>query len=150
MSKKVFLLILLLSPLQMYSIEFMKDYLDYSDERPLPKIANDFVYGDGSTEITSEINEYDPIVANKPINGSIFVTHDAKNAIDNTSFRLGNKALKVTFVQSTPMAASSNLVVSIYKFQLEGLPTGNHSLPSINVKVAGNVVQALPLAIQVP
>jgi hypothetical protein len=145
---KVFFLTLLLA-WDLNSIELMKDYLDYSDERTLPKIANDFVYGEGSTQITSHINEYQNIVANKPIQGSIFVTHDANNIIDVNSFRLGNKPLKVAFVQTSQMSSSSNIVVTIYSFQLEGLPVGTHTLPSINVKVAGKEVRALPLVIEI-
>ena len=148
--KKTFILTLLLAPLGLSSIELMKDYLDYSDERPLPTIANNLVYGEGSSEITSQINAYENIVPKKPIQGSIFVTHNEKDKIDSSSFRLGNKPLKVVFVQTSQMSATSNIVVSIYSFQLEGLPPGNHTLPSINVKVGGKEVSALPLIIKVP
>lgn len=148
MSKKLYFL-LLLSPLPLCSIEFLKDYLHYNEERPFPTIANDLIYGDGSTELTSQINEYETITANKPIKGSIFVTHDARNAIDTGSFRLGNKPLKVTLVQSTRLSSSSPIMITIYSFQLDGMPAGTHTLPPISVKVADKVVQALPLSIEV-
>jgi hypothetical protein len=140
---------LLLGPLNLSSIEFMKDYFDYNEERPLPKVSNDLVYGDGSSEVTSQITESN-LTANQPIQGSIFVTHDSKNAIDISSFRLGAKPLKVTFVQSSLMSPTSNIAVAVYSFQLEGLPTGVHTLPSINVKVGSKQVQALPLVIAIP
>lgn len=141
--------ILLLAPLHLNSVEFMKDYFDYKDERPLPTISSDFVYGEGTTELTSQISDYENIKPNKPIQGSLFVTHASKNAVDQDSFRIGSKPLKTTFVQTTQMSPSSDIVVSIYQFQLEGLPVGTHILPSINVKVGGKEVQALPLNIEV-
>lgn len=147
--KNVFSILFFLVSLPLCSLEFMKNYLDYSEESSPPQIDNDLIYGDGSTEITSQVNEYENIPANKPIQGSIFVTHDVKNTIDVESFRLGNKPLKVTFVQTSQMSPSSNVVVSIYSFQLEGLPLGIHTLPSINVNVAGKNVRALPLVIEV-
>lgn len=127
----------------------MKDYFDYKDERPLPTIDNDFIYGDGTTELTSQISEYANIVANQPINGTLFVTHSQKNVVDADSFRLGSKPLKTTFVQTAQMSSTSDIVVSIYHFQMEGLPIGTHTLPSINVKVGGKQVQALPLVIEI-
>lgn len=143
------LFILLFMPLHLQSIEFMKDYLDYKEERPLPTIANDFVYGEGTTELTSQINNYEAIKANKPIQGTIFVTHERKNNVDEKSFRIGNKPLKTSFVQTTQMSSLSDIVVTIYQFQLDGLPAGDHTLPSINVKVGGKEVQALPLFVEV-
>jgi len=148
-SRKNFFLLFSLTSLSVGSIEFMKDYLDYGEEKALPQIDNDFVYGDGSTEVTAQINEYEKIQPNKPIQGSIFVTHDAKNTIDVKSFRLGDKPLKTDFVQTSQMSSSSNIVVSIYSFQLEGLPLGVHTLPSIHVKVAGKDVRSLPLVVQI-
>lgn len=149
MKQRHFFIILLLIPLYLCSIELMKDYLDYDSQHPLSPISNDLVYGDGSTEITAQIDEYENITANKPIQGTIFVTHDEKNKIDNTSFKLGTKHLKVTFTQSSQMASYSTIMVSIYSFQLDGLPMGTHTLPPITVKVGGKEFQALPLVLQV-
>ena len=111
--------------------------------------ANDLIYGEGSTEVNTQINEYAPVVANKPIQGTIFITHEAKNAIDVNSFRIGNKPLKVSFVQTSQMSSSSSIYVTIYSFELEGLPTGTHTLSPIVVKIGGKEVQALPLVIEV-
>lgn len=150
MSRNFFFLTLLFVPLTLSSIEFMRDYLDYSEEKPLPTISNDFVYGEGSSEITTQINAYQTIVANQPIQGSIFVTHDSKNTIDPSSFRMGDQPLKVSFVQTSQMSSPSTIVVSVYSFQLDGLPMGMHTLPSIRVKVGDKEIQALPLVIEVP
>lgn len=149
LSKKNFFILFSLTSWTLGSLEFMKDYLDYNEEKALPQIDNDFVYGDGSTEVTSQINEYEKIRPNKPIQGSIFVTHNAKNTIDVKSFRLGDKPLETNFIQTSQMSSSTNIAVSIYSFQLEGLPLGIHTLPSINVKVGGKNVRSLPLVIEI-
>lgn len=146
---RLFLLMLVLNPLSISGIELMKDYFDYKDERPLPVVANDLVYNEGSSEVTSQINEYESITANKPIRGSIYVTHDANNKVDEGTFKLGDKQLKVTFVQTAQMSSSSNLMVSIYNFGLPGLHVGVHTMPPINVAVGGKKIQALPLVIEV-
>lgn len=149
MLKQLVFLCVALSPLPGHSIEFMKDYLKYGDEKPLPTVANDFIYGDGSTELTTQLSDYENIVQNVPIQGSLFITHDANNKIDETSFQIGNKPLKVTFIQTTTMSSFSNLVVSVYSFQLPGMSIGTYTMPAISVKVAGKEVQALPLVIEV-
>jgi hypothetical protein len=77
------------------------------------------------------------------------VTHDAKNAIDMSSFRMGSKPLRVTLVQAARMSSLSSIEVAIFSFQLKGLPIGIHPLPPISVKVAGKKVQSLPLVIEV-
>jgi len=147
---KRLLFMILACTLPLNSMEFMKDYLDYSDEKPLPTIANDFVYGDGTTELTSQISEYENITAGKPIQGSIFVTHDSNNKVDIESFHLGDHRLYVNFVQTAPMSSTSHIVVSIYHFQLNGMSGGTHTLPPINVKVGGKLVRALPLTLEIP
>ena len=117
---------------------------------PPNPVANDLVYGGGSIEITTEINTYQNITANVPIQGSVMVTHDANSAIDANSFRLGDEPLNVTFVSSTAMSPYSAIVVTIYSFQLKRMPAGEHLMPPIKVKVAGKEYQALSLIINVP
>lgn len=149
LTKKTFLLALLLAPWNLNATVFMNDYFDHSDERQLSKMTSGPEYDDSSTEVTSQISEYENISANKPIQVSIFVTHDSKSPVDISSFRLGNKLIKVTFVQTTQISSFSNLAVSIYKTQLEGLPAGTHVLNPINVKIGGKQFQAPRLIIEV-
>jgi len=110
---------------------------------------NIFVYGEGNTQITSQINEYENLVAGAPIQGSVFITHDKNAVIDENSFRIGDKPLKVTLVQSTQLSSYSPLLVTIYQFQLEGKPRGSYTLPPIKVKVGSKEFQATPLSIQI-
>lgn len=119
---------------------------------PLPSdqfYSNALIPGE-NVQVSSEINEYENIVPGAPIQGSVMVTHDTSEAVDMNSFRLGDKFLKVTFVQSVPMSSYSNLVISIYRFQLEGMKAGVHILPSINVKVGDKNYLAPPLTIEIP
>jgi len=110
---------------------------------------NIFVYGEGDTQVNSEINVYENLVAGAPIQGSVMITHNKNAVIDANSFRLGDKPLKVTLVQSVSMSSYSSLIVTIYQFQLEGMPQGSYILPSIKVKVDGKEFQAPPLSIQI-
>lgn len=147
--KKSFFFCLLLIQTFAQSSEFYKDYENDQLQETSTNVANDLVYGEGTTEIDTEVSDYDTISANQPIHGTLFVTHNSNSKIDETSFQIGEKPLSVKFVQTTQMTLSSPIVVSIYNFELEGLPLGVHTLPSINVKVGGQVVQALPLVITV-
>lgn len=149
LTKKTVLLALLLASWNLNATEFMNDYFDHSDERQLSKMTSGPKYNDSSTEVTSQISEYENIIANKPIQVSIFVTHDSKNPVDIKSFRLGNKQIKVTFVQTTLVSSFSDLAVSVYNTQLEGLPIGTHVLPSINVKIGGKQFKAPPMIVEV-
>jgi hypothetical protein len=97
---------------------------------------NILMYEGGDVQVTSELNnQYQNIAVNSPITGTVMVTHDANTPIDAKSFRLGSKPLKVSFVQSVPMSSFSNLVITIYKFEIEGRKMGIYTLDPINVKV---------------
>jgi hypothetical protein len=111
--------------------------------------TNILIYGQGSTQVTSEISNYHKAVAGQPIYGLVNITHDENDKIDGKSFRLGTKPLKVELMRSTPISSYAKLVVSSYKFQLEGMPAGVHTLPSIQVSVGGKEYQALPLSVEV-
>lgn len=130
---RLFFLLSFCLPLDLFSIDTQSNVLIYTDP----------------VQISSEINQYEQLVAGTPIQGSVMVTHDAKNAIDPNSFRLGNKLLSVEFVQSVPMSDYSNLVVTIYKFRLDGMKKGIHTLPPIKVKVGGKEYQAPPLTLEI-
>lgn len=111
--------------------------------------ANILVYGD-TVQVTAEVNdEYGDLRAGAPIRGSVMITHNMDDAIDNDSFLIGDKPLKVEFVKSVRLSSYSNLIISIYHFQLDGMKAGEHVLPSIKVKVGGKNYESLSLTIQV-
>ena len=107
------------------------------------------VYNEGDTEVTSEIDIYQNLVEGVPIKGTIFVTHDSTSPVDINSFRLGDKLLKVVFVQSTAMSSTGTLEVSVYSFQLDGLKKGANNLPPISVKVGKKEVQAAAMTVDI-
>jgi hypothetical protein len=110
---------------------------------------NILIYGEGNVQVTSEVNEYQNISAGMPIEGTVMITHHENSRVDTTTFRMGDKPLKVEFVQSVAMSDNGSLVVSIYKFNLEGKSKGVYTLPPIQVQVDGKYYQAAPLIIQV-
>ena len=120
---------------------------------PLPLFSADqsniLIWNEGNVQVASQINAFEKIVANKPIQGSVMVTHDANNPIDGTSFRMGDKPLKVQLVQTVPISSSSKLVLTIYNFTIDGMENGVYTLPPVKVKVGGKDYQSAPLTIQV-
>jgi len=111
--------------------------------------ANVLVYEGGTVQVTSEVNVYENIVAGAPISGSVLITHDANQTIDATSFSMDNKPLKVDFVKTVTMSNYSKLVLSIYHFQITGLPAGSYTLAPIKVTIGGKEYAAPPMTIDV-
>lgn len=110
---------------------------------------NVLVYNEGDTQISSEVDVYQSLVEGVPIKGNIFVTHDSTAAVDINSFRLGDKPLKVTLAQTSPMSSTGTLVVSVYNFQLDGLKKGVNNLPPIIVRVGGKEYQAPAMSVEI-
>lgn len=131
---RLLFLVFILSPLLLISLNDDSDVL---------------IYGD-NVQISSEINEGESITANSPIQGTVMVTHNKNNLVDVSSFSIGRKHLKVEFVKEVSMSSYSDLVVTVYQFQLEGMAPGFQTLPSIKVNVGGKEYEAPPLQIKVP
>lgn len=110
---------------------------------------NVLIYDDGSIQVNTQIDEYEKPIAGKPLKGSVLITHNKKDKIDDQSFLLGNKPLKVQFVNSTPMTSAGNVIVSIYKFQTPDLEEGIQELPSVSVKISGKRYQSPPLSLEI-
>ena len=120
--------------------------LELVSEEP---VTNVLLYQD-AVQVSTEINQYEDIIENRPIHGTVMITHDGNNKIDMTSFRLGEKPLKIKWMTSTPMSSTSDLTVTIFNFQLEGMEKGEYTLAPITVKVGGKEYAALPLKVRVP
>ena len=120
---------------------------------PLPLISVDqnniLIWDQGTVQVDSQVNAFENIVADKPIKGSVMITHDASNPIDDKTFRMGDKPLKVEFVQTLSVSSRSKLVLSIYNFTIDGMKNGVYTLPPIKVKIGGKEYEAPPLSIQV-
>ncbi len=113
------------------------------------QVNNILIYGEGDVQVTSDLDEYQTLLPGVPIQGTIMITHTEDNKVDPSSFSLGDKPLKVEFVQSVPMTDYGSFVVSIYKFTLDGKAKGVYTLPPIQVKVGDKYYRAAPLVIQV-
>ena len=99
-------------------------------------------------QISSNVDEYENLTADKPITGLVMVTRPTNSKTDTNSFRIGDKALKVEFVQETKVPYGDE-TIGIYKFQIDGKKNGQYTLPSIFVKVNGKEYQAPPMTIQI-
>ncbi len=98
--------------------------------------------------VTSEMN-YTELFADKPLTGTITITHDRNIKVDINSFKLGDKPLKVNFLNDTAMSAQSPLVVSIYNFEIPPLPKGLHVLPQVSVKVGHKIYKSFSRSFEV-
>lgn len=110
--------------------------------------SNILIYTD-PVQVTASINAYENLTAGVPIEGTVMVTHQDNNIVDSESFRIGTKLLKVEFVQNVALSEYSNLVITFYRFKLEGMNKGQYTLDPITVKVGGKVYEAPPVTIQV-
>jgi hypothetical protein len=85
--------------------------------------------------------------AHFPLSGTITITHSPKEKVDPQSFQMEGKLLDTSFVKDVAM--SSNTLVSIYSFQLPAQEKGLYVLPSISVKINGQVYQTIPSTYEV-
>lgn len=92
--------------------------------------------------VSSSIDDY-RAYANQPLNGTVTVTHDKNQAVDTSSFLLGNKPIKVEFVQDVKISSQSPLVISYYHFQIPAQPAGLYMLPEIAVKIDGKQYRSI-------
>ena len=133
-------------PISLFLLAILSPPEPYTPPTPIPNVLT---YNDGTVEVDAEINAYENLVENTPINGSIFITQDFAAEIDQNTFRIGDKPLKASLVSSTQISPDSPMKVTIYGFTLEGMPAGLHNLPPISVKVGNKTYQALPLSIEI-
>lgn len=111
--------------------------------------SNVLLYTD-PVQVNAEVSTYEALEAEKPITGTIMITHDTNLKVDEGSFRMGNESLKVKLVNQVQMSSTSKLVITIYEFEIPGKPTGAYNLPPITVNVGGTVYQAPPLNVTIP
>lgn len=78
-----------------------------------------------------------------PIKGTITITHDRKQEIDISSFKLSGKAIKAVKVKEVPLSADSPLIISIFSFELPAQNRGLYILPPVSVKVGREEYQSI-------
>ena len=106
--------------------------------------GNVLIYTD-PVQITSEISPYETLTENKPVTGTLMVTHNSSLKVDEKSVKLGDASLRVKLLNQVKFSSDGKFVISIYQFELSGRKAGSYTLPPITAKVGDQVYQAPPL-----
>lgn len=99
-------------------------------------------------QVSSQADQIN-IYEKHPIKGMITVTHDENVKIDESSFLMENKPIKVEFVQNTKISPDNPLTITIYRFEIPEKPKGLYVLPEVSVKVGGKVYRSFPTSYEV-
>lgn len=106
-------------------------------------------YGEGTIQISSEIDQADSLQAGVPIQGSVVITHSINKIIDSATFRLGDEPLQAWLDKSISLTSDDRVLMTVYRFQLKGKDPGTYTLPSIKVNISGKDYLAPSLTITV-
>ncbi len=74
--------------------------------------------------------------ANYPLTGTVTITHERSEKIDDSSFQFEGKPIDAVIVKEVPFS-SQNTLVTIYNFQLPAQAAGSYTLPPVSVKING-------------
>lgn len=85
----------------------------------------------------------------QPLKGLIAIMHDKNDKVDEKSFRLQDKPLSVEPLQEVAISPSSPIVISFYRFELQGQTRGLHELPAISAKVGQKTLTSVPTTYEV-
>ncbi|MBS0654488.1 MAG: BatD family protein [Verrucomicrobia bacterium] len=91
-------------------------------------------------------------LANQPIPCFITIIRLAWQKVDESSFRLGDEPLKAVFIDNQYPSAvrdSQSLVVSRYRFTLAPTGPGLYTLPTVSVRVGGDLATAVSYSYRV-
>lgn len=110
--------------------------------------GNVLIYTD-PVQITSEISPYEPLTENKPVTGTLMVTHNSNLKVDEKSIKLGETPLTVKLLNEVKFSPDGKFIISIYQFELPGRKAGSYTLPPITAKVGDQVYQAPPLSLTI-
>lgn len=84
-----------------------------------------------------------------PLKGTLTITHSEEEKIDPQSFTIEGKPLEASLIKEVKISASSDTWVSIYAFQLPAQDKGLYVLPSIAVKIEGQIYHTTPSTYEV-
>lgn len=87
-----------------------------------------------------------------PIKGTLEITHDESQKVDENSVQMDGKDLKVNLLRNVRIAPPSPLTVSIYQFTVPSKNKGAYTLPALSVKVGEKTYQtfSIPYEVQGP
>jgi hypothetical protein len=91
--------------------------------------------------VVSEVDSSESF-ANEPIKGTISITHNRNEQIDNNSFVLDQQPLSAELVKEVQISPDNPLILSIYSFKLPPQPQGLYALPQVSVRVGKSSYQS--------
>ncbi len=84
-----------------------------------------------------------------PIKGTLDVTHDVNQKVDESAVSMDGKSIKISLLRDVKISPDSPLTVSIYHFTLPSQKKGMYMLPPISLKVGGKTYKTLSLPYEV-
>lgn len=100
----------------------------------------------GEVKIASEVDNRSAFTG-APVSGSVNITHPVSESVDESSFQLKGKPLKVTLAHT--VAVSSNIQISFYTFTLPPEEKGLRLLPPVTVVVGGKRYESIASSYEV-
>lgn len=104
--------------------------------------------GFADVTVSSEIDLYQAY-ENRPLQGTISITHFSTAKIDDSSFNIEGTPIKAEAIKTVRFSPSSNIEMTIYRFTMPGKTQGLYVLPSISVKVDGETYKSIPSSYEV-
>lgn len=89
------------------------------------------------------------LTANQPIPILITITHPKTDVIDVSSFKVNGKPIQVNLIKDIQISPPQPLMLTMYQWQMAGLPQGLQLIPTISVKVGSDTLQSIPATIQI-
>lgn len=84
-----------------------------------------------------------------PLKGTLEVTHNSDQKVEESSALLNDRFLKIDVLRSVRISPDSPLTVSIYQFTLPPQNQGTYTLSSLSLKVDGKTFKTLPITYEI-
>ncbi|WP_044882770.1 BatD family protein [Neochlamydia sp. EPS4] len=84
-----------------------------------------------------------------PLKGTLEVTHNSDQKVEESSALLNDRFLKIDLLRSVRISPDSPLTVSIYQFTLPPQNQGTYTLSSLSLKVDGKTFKTLPITYEI-
>jgi hypothetical protein len=101
-----------------------------------------------NADVSAEIDLYNSY-ENRPLKGTVAITHNVNAKVDTSSMTMDGKPLKTTLLKSVKMSPQSTIELSIYQFELPSKPAGLYVLSPITVKIGDQTFTSVATSYQV-
>ncbi|MBS4167145.1 Uncharacterized protein NEOC65_002251 [Neochlamydia sp. AcF65] len=93
----------------------------------------------------------DPVTLHQgwPLKGTLEVTHNSDQKVEESSALLNDRFLKINLLRSVKISPDSLLTVSIYQFTLPPQNQGTYTLSSLSLKVDGKIFKTFPITYEI-